>query len=146
MTSDVELLNIANRIGLVVESVSTRDAMPKTLTRGFHILNIGPRASGGTHWTGVFKGDDTVYFDSFGAPAPVKIERALGNYAFTNWVAQDVESLTCGYFVLAFGRHMTEPHADDTGWANTFVNTFGEDVNQNERIIKRLFTRLLKAK
>lgn len=142
-TSDVQLLNIAKKLGVDVQSVSTRDNMPKKLSYGFHILNIGSRASGGTHWTGAFKGrTGVVYFDSFGAPPPTQIEQALRKHTFTNWVIQDVSSKTCGYFVLAFGAHMVQPHhgVSDTDWANAFVNQFGEDTNENERIVKRLLS------
>lgn len=146
-TSDTQLLNLAKAINLHIEGLYTRDLIPMKLNNGFYILNIGTQSSGGTHWTGLHKSrEGFTYFDSFGAPPPLEVEKAVKRkYAFNNWVVQDIGSNACGYYVLAFGKHMQQkpPGMGDSDWANDFVNYFGEDTKLNEKVIKQYFKTLL---
>ena len=95
-----DIKEIARSLSIGVKGVYVKDQLPK-LENGNYVINL----NGTSHWTGLIKdGDRYFYFDSFGFPAPAELENAIGKkgYQWNDKDIQDIDSSSCGYYVLAF--------------------------------------------
>lgn len=146
-----QLERMAQAWNVPLNGISTKDTIVDTIPRnGFYIFNIDnsrPVGPVGTHWTGAWCNDGgCAYFDSFGAPAPMAIQhfllRRYPAYDFNNWVVQDLNSSACGYYVVAFGAHMsrkdTNGHRSAKSAMDNFLGLFVDDTQTNERILSSL--------
>ena len=63
-------LNNAKETGHHFRGVYTRDNLPRNLRKGFYKVNFDKKGKPGSHWICIEKGDEIVYFDSYGECHP----------------------------------------------------------------------------
>lgn len=128
-----------------------RNSLPEDPPQdGFYIINLDNESGNGTHWSGLWC-DNTgaVYFDSFGAPAPLEVEAFIRSryghkkYGYNNWIVQSLDSNACGYYVLFFGRAMMTGGGGGSARANRYVNNFVDNTEENEKILRSFVTEYL---
>lgn len=112
----------------------------KELKNGFYIINLQSSTDGnGTHWCSLYVINPvySIWFDSFGYPPPVEIEKLLKNYDYNKIDIQNINSSACGYYCIAFIKFMY-------GKSNviksliSFVNMFKQNTKYNDKILEKL--------
>lgn len=147
--SGIDIANIAKLNGINV-SISVRtDLSNMDPYDGFYVINMdGEDKKGhvtGTHWVCcVCKGNSALYFDSFGVPPPLEVMEFLSKrysrWFENSWVCQLPSSSSCGLFVIQCMMHVkTKMASVGMGAAfEHFLAAFGEDKENNERILKEM--------
>lgn len=142
--SDVEIGRLADSIGLPLEGIFMRNALPTGKPLGCYVFNTDRLGGGGTHWTAAYCTNKAVaYFDSFGAPPPVEIEaflkRANPTYMFNNWIIQDPSATSCGLYCVAFLNFLHNLGGVSVfKKAEVFAQLFGDDTRKNEQILQEM--------
>ena len=68
---------------------------------GYYVINLDKLKNSGTHWVCAIRGDDNIYFDSFGFVPPVSIARWMDcDFYFSDVQYQPDDSSTCGYYTV----------------------------------------------
>jgi hypothetical protein len=108
LTSNTELLDILKNDNIKINGVFAKDKLKKPLKDGFYIINLDNSDGPGTHWTALYKINDgfSLYYDSFGFPAPEEIEDLLHKYEYNKKQIQDIKSTSCGFYCIAFIKFM----------------------------------------
>jgi hypothetical protein len=108
--------------------------MPKKLKNGYYIINL----NGHSHWTVLLKdGKKYFYFDSFGFPASSEVEDQIGEYIWSDVQLQNINSSSCGYFVIAWMMWMQKNKNKELAFDN-FLKLFSKDSKKNELILNKL--------
>ena len=148
-----EKLKIKNYHGCFI-----KDELPE-LDKGFYVVNL----NGQSHWTCLCKDVDAygnnsyMYFDSFGFPAPVEVEKSisfdnmagplgpLGNkvsgkkvdyFSMENQI-QDADHTSCGFYVLAWCKSLSGKK-DKIKAYQDFITKFTNDPSKNDGILKKI--------
>ena len=135
----LQLLDVDGDIFMIAD-------LPQFVTGQCIVVNIDPTENGaGTHWTAFLVGSSNVfYFDSFGAPPPLKIVSLARNAGlpifWNNFIVQDINSDACGYYCVLFLYEMQSRPSKAT--FNAFVNKFHDNTLQNEHIVFHIFAHL----
>ena len=130
---DNELKDYKNYKGCFI-----KNELPKQLTNGFYVINL----NGHSHWTVLYKdNDDIFYYDSFGFEPPEEVETKLGNYYWNDTDIQDIDTSSCGYYVIAFIKFMNNKINPLKSY-KTFVSLFNSDTKKNEKILETLIDHL----
>ena len=109
------------------EGVFARDRLPLNVSKpALLVVNTDDSSEPGEHWVSVYTGvnNKAIFFNSFGLPplSPEVIDfvaRNATSLQYCNVVLQDAFSETCGYFCIAFGRHVAKG-----GTLSSFVSFF----------------------
>lgn len=135
-----------------------KDELPE-LDKGFYVINL----NGQSHWTCLCKDVDAygnnsyLYFDSFGFPAPVEVEKkisfdnmadpwgVLGNKVSAKKVdyfsmenqLQDIDHTSCGFYVIAFCKSLSGKK-DKIKAYQDFITKFTKDPSKNDVILKKI--------
>jgi len=117
-----------------------KDQLPE-LNNGFYIINL----NGSSHWTALMVHNrEYYYFDPFGFPAPTEVERAIYkdagrkvNYVFNTEQVQDIDHTSCGFYVVAWIRHMNKKAKDKSLQFEKFLELF-DNPPTNDRELKKL--------
>lgn len=131
-----------------------RDGLPSTYKPLFYILNLDKATGPGTHWTmlnGAMNPSNKVYyFDPFGAPPFEKLKKFVpdeigGNTVsmfYSEDVLQSMYSDMCGYYCIymAYMELVKERTLMDV-----LLHDFTSDSKHNDRVVKQLFTSLVKS-
>ena len=107
----------------------------------FVIVNTQKSIKRGGHWVALLiTKQDFLYFDSFGLPfLELELERYFKKYKrhrvlFSRKCIQDVQSVSCGLFCIAFVKNVRSPIS-----YNTFLDKFdGVNLFENDKIVKSL--------
>ena len=84
-------------------------------------------------------GNKYYYFDSFGFPASAEVEDQIGDYIWSDVQLQNINSSSCGYFVIAWMLWMQEhKHKNKEICFNSFLELFSKDTKKNEVILNKL--------
>jgi hypothetical protein len=140
ITSNTELIDIIKNININnFNGVYPKDKLSKPLKDGFYIINLDNSDGPGTHWTALYKINDgfSLYYDSFGFPAPEEIEDLLHKYEYNKKQIQDIKSTSCGFYCIAFIKFMINKQ-DKMKAFNTFCNLFRTNTIDNEIILHQL--------
>jgi hypothetical protein len=139
LTSNTELLDILKNDNIKINGVFAKDKLKKPLKDGFYIINLDNSTGEGTHWTALYKINDgfSLYYDSFGFPAPEEIEDLLHKYEYNKKQIQDIKSTSCGFYCIAFIKFMINKQ-DKMKAFNTFCNLFRTNTIDNEIILHQL--------
>ena len=131
--TDGQINHIMNGYNIPFHGCFIKDRLPSRLSNGAYIINL----NGTSHWTALIKnGRHFYYFDSFGCPAPIEvIQKISPQYIFNHKDIQDLDSSSCGWFVIAFLRYMYKKENLEKSF-NTFINLFSNDTRSNEFILK----------
>jgi hypothetical protein len=96
----------------------------------YAVINL----NGQSHWCGLCRKDGlTMWFDSYGFPAPVEIEKKIGHYTWSDLDIQDLFSSACGFYTIAFLLAISRGESYEH-----WMERFGEDTELNERILSEL--------
>jgi hypothetical protein len=132
-----------------------KDELPE-LNHGFYVINL----NGTSHWTCLMKdvAKDLVnpsgehgstkylYFDSFGFPAPVEVERAISRDAMrkTDYFSmenqlQDIDHTSCGFYVIAWIKFLHKKK-DKVKAYQQFIKMFTDDPSHNDQILQKILS------
>jgi hypothetical protein len=142
ITSNTELLEILKKYNININGVYAKDQIKKPLKDGFYIINLDNSDGKGTHWTALYKINDafSLYWDSFGFPAPQNIDDILYKYDYNKKQIQDIDSTSCGFYCIAFIKFLSDK-SDKLSAFKTFCNLFGKSTTDNEFILYQLLYR-----
>jgi hypothetical protein len=147
MIPNFELEEIAEKRGLDLIGVFSKDLLPKEKVVGSYIVNLQDYDDGGgTHWTAfkLFSNGKCCYFDSFGITMPTDVSTWLEKFkpiAISNRHIQDLKSELCGYFCLAFIEFFNDidPKKEDVfELYDDFINCFSINEKTNDKIVFQL--------
>ena len=104
-----------------------------------YVINLDDKNSKVTHWVSLFIDKNlAVYFDSFGIEyIPQEVLNKIRDKSITHNVfrIQDNESITCGFYCVAFIEYML---AEKT--LSDYTNLFSpNDYKKNSKIIHKYF-------
>lgn len=147
MLTNYDIENICESYGINLNSICMKDDLPAKVSNGNYIINLQSSNTGnGTHWLAlILKGNESIFFDSFGAPPPIEIrdfvkKRKGSHLGYNNWIIQDLNSNNCGYFCISFLLFIQKHFKQDLyKTANDFINKFHDDTNLNDEILKHTF-------
>jgi hypothetical protein len=139
ITSNIELEQILNNKVINFNGVYPKDLMKKPLKDGFYIVNLDDSTGEGTHWCALYKINDgfSIWWDSYGFPAPENIESLLHKYDYNKKQIQDIDSTSCGFYCVAFILFMKNKQDKQKAF-NTFIKLFGTNTVNNEIILHKL--------
>lgn len=147
MLTNFDLEEIAEKDGLDLIGVFSKNMMPQERVAGSYIINLQDYEDGdGTHWVSckIFPNKKCCYFDPFGAPMPVDINKFLMPFkpvAQNNRVIQDIKSMKCGYFCLAFIKYFNDFDCckyDVYEAFDDFLNAFSNNPKTNDKIVMEM--------
>lgn len=150
MLTNFDLEQISDNMKLDLIGVFSKDMLPKERVAGSYIINLQDLNDGeGTHWVvfKIFDNGKACYFDSFGVYPPADINRFLMPFkpiATNNRQIQDIKSIRCGYFCLAFIDFFNnfDTRKNDVYEAyDDFLNCFSNNKKMNDKIILELLNR-----
>ena len=136
--SDKDIREILQKYNIPINGIYTKDHLPP-LKGGFTVINLDDVDGAGTHWTGIYKTSDSsiIYFDAFGFPAPEQIEDQLYTYIINNKQIQDVNTSSCGYYVIAFFKFMKSKSNPYKAF-KSFTDLWSSNTKLNEIILNSL--------
>ena len=139
ITSNTELLDILKNYNISINGVYAKDQLKKPLKDGFYIVNLDNSTGEGTHWCALYKINDgfSIWWDSYGFPAPENIESLLHKYDYNKKQIQDIDSTSCGFYCVAFILFMKNKQDKQKAF-NTFIKLFGTNTVNNEIILHQL--------
>lgn len=154
MISNIDLINIANKYNIPLNSIFQKNEPSNNIYHGGYIINLDDTnlERGGTHWTGLYVNDinhSITYFDSFGFPPSQStinwinlINPYYQNYDmfYNSKQIQNIRSGGCGIYSLFFidfmNKHRQSLPANKV--LKKFLNLFDNDVTKNLTILKHL--------
>ena len=147
MLSNIDLENMAERDGLDLIGVFSKDKLPTEKRVGSYIVNMQDYHDGnGSHWVAfkIFDNGKCCYFDSFGQIYPEDVGEFLKIFkpiAVNNRVIQYMKSEHCGYFCLSFIKYFNhfDAHKNNVFEAfDDYLNVFSNDLKKNDKIVMEL--------
>ena len=138
--SNLDIINLVNRLNLPLVGVYSKDRLPKQKIKGLFVVNIGDYETGGSHWTCFSTIDKNVfYYDSYGSPPPVQVDEYIKGvtqkkrYTINKIQTQSLGATYCGWFAIAClycmmhtrGRSVLKRMDAFNDWLNS------EDLNDN---------------
>lgn len=150
MLSNFDLEDIAEQMNLDLIGVYSKDQLPSNKIAGSYIINLQDSDDGnGTHWVSfkIFDNAKCCYFDPFGMPMPTNVKSFLTKFkpvAVNNRIIQDVKSIKCGYFCIAFINYFNDFNTtkEDVFEAyDDFLNCFSNNSKLNDKIVMELINK-----
>jgi hypothetical protein len=141
--SNFEIIDIIKDMKLDYHfgGIHSKDQLPKELIREkFYIVNLQDHDEGsGTHWTVFYynKPLTSIYFDSYGFPAPLDVENRIKPYIYNDAEIQDFDSSACGYFCLAFIKYLHNKDNKQEAY-KTFLKLFKLQTIQNDKVLYKM--------
>jgi len=139
--SDTQLLNECKKRDIKLVGVYSKNELPDEKKEGNYIINMQsyetPKDKG-THWVACIKSPNkgtNIYFDSFGAIAPIEIANFLGEYKYNKREIQDYDSESCGWFCIDFLNSMK--NKADLKNFEMYISKFKDNTLENDNILKR---------
>lgn len=147
MLTNFDIEDIAEKDGLDLIGVFSKDMMPKERVAGSYIINLQNYNDGdGTHWVAckIFDNGKCCYMDAFGFPLPQEINAFLMPFkpiACNNREIQYMKSDKCGYFCLAFIKYFNNfdtKKYDVFEAYDDFLNAFSNNTKINDKIVMEM--------
>jgi len=164
MTTNHELITIAENCGIPLEGIYMRDELPEHIVynQGY-IINLEPAtneqgvANNGTHWCALIvvknKSDDIIafWFDPLGFAPPENINEFCNvpdqELAYSSKNIQGLRSVLCGYYCIAWLQYcLVSQYRSGDIYHDTerFLELFLDldqhvDYQKNEFVLKTLF-------
>lgn len=131
-----------------------KDELPE-LNEGYYVINLS--LQGNSHWTCLCKTLDKegyplyLYYDAFGFPAPIEVEKAIEkdshrhgkayqvkpSYVSMENQIQDLDATSCGFYVIAWVRFLYRKK-DKIKAYKDFIEKFKEDTDYNDAVLEKL--------
>jgi len=141
-TSNFDLEELAQKYHLPLVGVFSKDQLPEKVKVGSYIINLQDSTEEvGSHWViaKIFDRKNALYFDSFGAPAPLEVLHFLRHYKpvpYSNRQIQNIDSSRCGLYVIACDRYMSIIRRRQMlEQFDDFLNMFTADTKNNDAIL-----------
>lgn len=148
MTTNIELYNLLKPImGENFGGVYSKDELQLLKpSNKIWIVNLGDRATGGTHWTLVsdYHPTECIFFDSFGLSPPDEILKFMSRSApkktlkYQDDQYQNVESDWCGEFCCFVALLLFHKFDFKTVCGKMLTP---KDIERNEALVKGLISR-----
>lgn len=147
MLSNIELEDIAEKDGLDLIGVYSKDQLPTERQVGTYIINLQDFNDGqGSHWVAfkIFDNGKCCYFDSFGAIFAEEVGEFLKIFkpiAINNRHIQEINSQKCGWFCLSFIKYFNDfdtKNNDVFEAYDDFLNIFSNDAKKNDKIVDEI--------
>ena len=157
MLSNIQIVELAKKLKIPdFRGVFSRDKLPNQLMSGSFIINMESdkddrgRPNQGSHWVASYIDHkmEPIYFDSFGFPAPIEVERyakqTKKQLIYSRKEIQNISSSCCGYYSLYFCKYMSNHvklnyHYNLFHILNDFQKQFSDDTTKNEKILQDLY-------
>ena len=131
--TDTDIARLCKHYNVPLVGIFIKDEIKK-LKRGNYIINL----NGQSHWTAMIIDDRGMYyFDSFGFKPPQEIENLCPVYHWNSSDIQNINSVQCGYFAVAFLRYVGDKPNKAKNFEH-FCDLFDSDSRKNDRILKAL--------
>jgi hypothetical protein len=146
-TTNHELAEVCQKHGISLVGVFSKNDLPKKHQEGGYIINLSDShdESGnplpGTHWVAFWvERNKCCYFDSFGCPPPVTVQRFLkryGRYPYCALVLQNMNSTVCGWYCIDFLVHMCSHRGGGTvdKRFTAFLDQWSYNPEHNRRLL-----------
>ena len=136
--SDKDIYEILDFHKIKINGIFQKDCIHE-LKPGFYVINLQSSSHGnGTHWCGLyFDKNKSLWYDSYGFNCPVEIQNLLSKYEYNAFHIQNIDSSSCGYYVIAFIKFLYHKKDKEKAF-ETFINLFKPNTCQNEIILKQL--------
>ena len=163
--SNIELSQFANKLGLPLVGVFSKDQLPKERRVGSYYINMQNHDEGnGTHWVfaRIFPCGKAIYGDSFGVAMPIEIKDFLKPFepiAYSTRQIQDIKSENCGRYCILmdywFSYMMIEPignyktaeqrrrHCPVDAELSRFLSSWSNNTAENEKLCMDRFKKIL---
>ena len=147
MLTNFDLEDMAEKDGLDLIGVFSKNLMPNERVAGSYIINLQDYEDGdGTHWVccKIFPNKKCCYFDSFGMPMPKEVNAFLTPFkpiAQNNRHIQEIKSIKCGYFCLAFIKYFNDfdyKKYDVYEAYDDWLNCFSNNEKANDKIVMEM--------
>lgn len=136
-TSDTQLKEYTEKMGLPLNNILMRDEMNELKKDGFYIINLDNSNGNGTHWTSLyFHPLNSCYFDSYGFVPPLEVEQKIKPYIYNDADIQDFNSEACGYYALAFIKFLNDKTNKEIAFKE-FLKLFKNNTKENDDILKK---------
>jgi len=144
ITSNFDLEKIANELNLKISVISKKHLTGIIKPNQMCIVNIDDIHNRGTHWVCCFKrNNQSIFFDSFGLPAPTDIRKFLGKpkIIYNSSILQDASFDSCGYWCLFYLFFMKNSKISIKNELlhNQFCAKFGNNTKLNEKKLEDIF-------
>ena len=131
--TDREIKMLCDHLCIPLVGIFEKDDIDE-LEDGNYVINL----NGHSHWTGLIKdGKHTCYWDSFGFPAPENIDQLASPYYYNDKDIQDINSSSCGYYVIAFLKFLSG-QPNKLKLYSGFIDMFDDNPTKNEKILRSL--------
>ena len=148
LLSNIDIEDICRQLNINLITCTSKNLLSGKIVNGGYVINLqNANAGPGSHWTTFYiRGNDVMYFDSFGQSYPYDVFKFVNknkkmNLNFNKTQIQDIPSTACGYFCIAFLHHM-ENHKGKSlvSLCDDFTNKFDPvDQKQNDAILQSIF-------
>lgn len=143
-TSNDELYKISNTLDLKIKVLMSDEILnyiPKGLPDGNYILNLENSNQNGSHWTGLVKKANVLYYnDSYGSYPDAPVYDLIKTYNYSLIMNershQKIGSSSCGYWVIFYLYFMNIKNKKPLLQKfKSFNNLFSNDANKNEKLL-----------
>ena len=117
--------------------VFSKDNLPNKLIKGkYYIINLNNHNQSGSHWTCFYYNYPlySIYYDSYGYPAPLEVQNKIKPYIFNDVDIQDYNSRSCGYYCISFIKFLYNKQNKYNSF-DTYINLFSNDTMNNDKIL-----------
>ena len=136
-STNIQLLDFTEKMGLPLNDILMRDEMNQLKDDGFYIINLDTSNNNGTHWTALYYHPlNSYYCDSFGFVPPLEVEEKIKPYLYNDSDIQDFNSEACGYYCLAFIKFLYDKTDKELAFKE-FLKMFGKKTIENDNILKK---------
>lgn len=135
-TTNNVLEDEAERLGIPLWFCWHKTGFTKPKKNGGYIINLSDAGDPGTHWVSLWKNrDQYAYFDPFGFPPPMQVEKVIPKYYYNESVIQDPTYGGCGSYAIEFLQHMNETRGMGSVKKRfqDFINTWHPNFKANRR-------------
>jgi hypothetical protein len=142
--TNFEIISLCKSYKVPLDGVLMRNELNFLKHDGNYVINLDSSDGQGSHWTAlVIRGNDYLYFDSFGCVPPTEVETYLGGskvrYAFNNWICQDLQSTNCGFFCVALFIFLNIHSGSLYDLSNKFINIFEDNTKLNDTVLQNFY-------
>jgi hypothetical protein len=137
--SDTDIKKILKSQGVNVQ-IYMKDELPSKLKQDFYVINLANAKddNNGTHWVCMYYTPNrTYYFDAYGFPAALEVDKIIRPYIYNTKDLQSYSSTACGFYCIAFILFMNLNKNKLEGFMK-FINLFSNDTKENDKILYNL--------
>ena len=147
-TTNSDLYSIAIKLKIKLNGIYMKDEIPTDLKEGNYIINLENSDQSGSHWTCFIKNKDNIYYyDSFGVVPPqnlydISVKNSLNLY-YIDKHDQNLDSTSCGYWVIAFLFYMNNTKGPMLDRMKKFDKKFNnKNRKENEIQLKKYMDKI----